>query len=215
MQFMAYNMDMKIGQFVKLFIFSSLGAALLSGGLAVGALFWYLISLPVGAAALITVWLGGGFILFSKGTGGSAVIRERDRHRWQQEAARLETAAGKARRLGRMRLPDPEMKRLAELVSIRAATYYAECLKQKTYDPAANNAIEECVQISDAWLGHRDQLAGARHFEGLEQGDTEAISERSRSLLQDRLKIIEAATLELSGGLTSADVLSIKEELEL
>ncbi|WP_460050517.1 hypothetical protein [Spirochaeta dissipatitropha] len=206
---------MKIGQFVKLYIFSSLGAALLTGSISIGALVWYLFNLPFGIAAVITVWLGGSILLFSKGSGGSAMIGERDRQRWQQEADRLESATGKARRLGRMRLPDPEMKRLAELTSIRAAAYYAECLRKKTYDPAANNAIEESVEIADAWLGHRDQLAGARHFEGLEQSDTESITERSRSLLQDRIKIIEAATLELSGGLTSADVLSIKEELEL
>ncbi|MFW6363441.1 MAG: hypothetical protein ACOC0D_06305 [Spirochaeta sp.] len=229
---------MKIAQFVGIYAVSPLGAAVLAVSAAAAATAGFAVSPAAGAIVLPAVWLALSLGLFAAGISGPAVIRERDRRLRQRELELLGIAAERARRIGRMRLPDPEMKQLADQVSLHAGEYYARSLKHNSYDPGAHHAIEECLEILDAWLMEQDAQAGRQRYGGSGPGsgsgagyDTgvgpggdlgtsagsaaASIDERTRALLKDRMEIISRAACDAAGGLTPADKISVKEELDV
>ncbi|MFW5802047.1 MAG: hypothetical protein ACOCVC_08420 [Spirochaeta sp.] len=223
---------MKIAQFVGIYAISPLGAAVLAVSAVASATAGFAVSPAAGAIVLPAVWLALSLGLFAAGISGPAVIRERDRRLRQRGLELLGIAAERARRIGRMRLPDPEMKQLADQVSLHAGEYYARSLKHNSYDPGAHHAIDECLEILDAWLMEQDAQAGRRRYGGSGAGTgagpggdhgpgahggsaAASIDERTRTLLKDRMEIISRAACDAAGGLTPADKLSVKEELDV
>jgi len=207
---------MTLPAFIRTYTLSPTGLTVLGLSVFAGAVVASTVS-PLGALAVIpAVWILFSLLLFSVGIGTTAVVNERSRLRRGIERDLLHTASSRTKRIGRLRLPDPEMKKLTEHISYTAGEYCRTARASQTYDPKAHHAIEECLEIIDAWLAGRNRIS-ARHHYGDQQLDPEYMANldaRTRSLLTDRVSIIERATLQISGGLTPDDILTIKEELE-
>lgn len=214
-----YNGCMSIPGYLRLYILSPAGAAILAGSLAVGAVVAWLWFPAAGITAVPFAWLCGSYLLFRRGIGAQAVIQERDRQRSRIDSAAMESAANRTRRMASLRLSDPDVRKMASLAGIKAGEYYSRCKKHGGYSPEAGHAIEECLQILDAWLAEQDSRSTVRRFAADSPGTTsdtslEELKQRSLSLLQDRIAIIERASRELAGGLTTGDRLSVMEDMK-
>ncbi|HAP44274.1 MAG: hypothetical protein A2087_14115 [Spirochaetes bacterium GWD1_61_31] len=210
---------MTIRTFLRHYLVSPLGIGVSLASLAAGAapllLGRPLLSLP----ALAGTWLLATTISFKLGLGARSVVSEQARAGWQAQAEGLEAVAAAARRLGSLRLADPELKRLASLAALQADRYYAACQRHKTIEPRASQAAVECLEVIDSALAGSDALCQGKHYGAgaspdggdLAGGDLGA---RAAALLVERIKLMEHATLAIEGGLMPADRLAIKEELQ-
>ena len=167
--------------------------------------------LGVVTAALAFAALG--ILLTMSGIGSRAATRESDRRAWAKAAVYLEAAKAHRHRLATMRLPDPEIKALLELLATRGSAYLAASEGSRSRDPMAEEALSDAVELADLYLKELDGAATERRY-GLADADpfVEARARTSAAML-DKAAIIEKATLSLSGGLSSADRMEIKESL--
>lgn len=222
---------MNIRDFFKHYVFSPLGLLVLALSLG-GALT---------AAVLASLWLAIlifplSYLMLSlplmvSGFGARSIVREQGRSRWTQQAETLPDLLAAAKRLAAFRLSDPDLKRLAGRLGMATQEYVAACQKARSIDPVASHAVLESLEILDAWLEDHDSLAKNRHFGPLidssvptaatptdaamiEAEPNETVTQRALGLLAACLDRVEKASLELSGGLSAADKLAIKEELK-
>jgi len=178
---------------------------------AVGSAFTF--SVPVGAAAGLGSFLVLATAATISGLGPKAASAEQERKTWSKARHFLTAAKAGRDRLASLRVPDPAVKALLELAAMRGSSYLAACEATHSRDPRAEDALSDCVSIADLYLKELDGASTERRF-GLPDADPFADArERTLAALRDRIAILEHATFALSGGLSSADRMEIKESL--
>lgn len=147
------------------------------------------------------------------GQGSRIAVREQQRRTWAAARPFLEEAKETRKRLAAMRVPDAEVKAALELVATRGASYLSACLGAQSRDPLADDALAGSLSLADIYLKELDGAATERRF-ALPDGDPFPES-RARVLaaLKANAAILEKAALDLSGGLSPADRMVIKESL--
>ncbi len=162
-----------------------------------------------GLGALIVILLAG----FFSGLASGFALGEKNRRIWLAERALLEKVRQAQARLCGMRIADPGIKKLAETVALKAGEYYAACVKQKTHDPLASFAAEECLELLDVFLTELDETSSEKRFDMADANPFADARERISAALNDRAAIISKSTLDILGGLSAGDRLEIKEQL--
>ncbi|MBU0936611.1 MAG: hypothetical protein KKI09_06415 [Spirochaetes bacterium] len=213
---------MTISRFFRHYLLSPLGVSVVLLSALLSAPIAIFNPLLLAIAVFPLIWLALSLLMLVTGIGGRSVLRERDRSRWEDKSETMFRLAADARRLSAMRLPDAGLKQLAGLAGLRAAEYHAACLKYRTHNPVATQAVAECLETLDAWLQQRNQEASDRHYgdlsaaaEDQQQSETGSASlvERTRALIEDRIAVITKASADISGSIPAADRLSIQEDL--
>lgn len=214
---------MTISRFFRHYLLSPLGVSVVLLSALLSAPIAIFNPLLLAIAVFPLIWLALSLLMLVTGIGGRSVLRERDRSRWEDNSETMFRLAADARRLSAMRLPDAGLKKLAGLAGLRAAEYHAACLKYKTHNPVATQAVAECLETLDAWLQQRNQEASDRHYGDLslaaedqpQQSGTDSASlvVRTGALIEDRIAVITKASADISGAIPAADRLSIQEEL--
>lgn len=162
-----------------------------------------------GAAALVAV----ASALTLTGSGPRIAARESQRRAWSSARTYLESARAARNRLAAMRVPDGEIKAALDLVATRGAAYLSACESARSRDPLAEDALSESVALADIYLKELDGASTERRF-GLPDDDPFADAKaRTLAALLDKAAIIGKATLGLSGGLSPADQMAVKESL--
>jgi len=187
----------------------ALGAVAVSVGGFLGIRIGPVVGLVSGLATL------GGFLLVLSlaGVGSALAAAEQARRVWAAARPRLDVARDARNRLASLRVPDPEIKAMLELVATRGTAYLSACESTRSHDPLAEDALTESVSIADLYLKELDGAATEKRF-GLADADPFADAKaRTRSALLAQAAVLEKATMDLSGGLSPADRMEIKESL--
>lgn len=187
----------------------ALGAVAISLGGFLGIQIGPLVGLVSGVATLV-----GFFVVLSlAGIGSALASAEQARRTWSAARPRLDSARDARNRLASLRIPDPEIKALLELVATRGSTYLAACESVRSRNPLAEDALAESVSIADLYLRELDGAATEKRY-GLADADPFADAKaRTKAALLAQAAIIEKAALDLSGGLSPADRMEVKESL--
>lgn len=206
-------MTMKRSDYRRNLARSPLGLGLAGLSLAAGAAGWLasgfaaaLLAAPACAAALYAVAL-------ATGIGPRAAAAEAERAAWSEARGRLESVKSNKDRLASMRVPDAEVASTLSLAAARGAEYLAACHRAKARDPRADAAIEDCVRLADLFLRELDGQATERRH-GLADADPFAeAKDRVVAELGERIRVVEYAARELSGGLSPVQAMEIEESL--
>jgi hypothetical protein len=200
-------------EYLRLIAVTPIGVVSVALSAAIGAAAWVASSpalgLLSGLASLAVILIAMTF----SGLGPKAAAAELERRDWADSRRRLELAKADRDRLASLRLPDAEVKALLELVAARGSAYLSASYEAKAREPAAEEALSECVSIADLYLKELDGASTEKRY-GLSDADPFADAKaRTKAALIDKAAIIEKAALGLSGGLSSADRMEIKESL--
>jgi len=167
------------------------------------------LGLGIGAASLAAMFSAATLT----GLGPKAAAAERERRDWAAARRYLDAAKASRDRLSTFRVPDTEVKFLLELVAARGSGYIAAALAARSRDPRAEEALADCVSIADIYIKELDGASTERRY-GLEDADPFAeAKERVIAALRDKAALVEMAAKDLSGGLSPADSMEIKESL--
>lgn len=200
-------------EYVRNLAASPAGIALCAVAVSAGGFLGIRVGPAVGLASGLAT-LGGFLLILSiSGIGSALAAAEQNRRTWAAARPRLEAARDARNRLASLRVPDPEIKKLLELVATRGTAYLAACESARTHDPLAEDALAESVSIVDLYLKELDGAATEKRY-GLADADPFADARaRTGSALLAQAAVVGKATLDLSGGLSSADRMEIKESL--
>ncbi|MBU0926116.1 MAG: hypothetical protein KKA67_00045 [Spirochaetes bacterium] len=192
---------------------SPLGLASAGAALIAGAAAWASIGPVAGillAAGSLAALAG---VETVTGLGSKAASAEAARRAWASSRRYLAEAKERRTRLATMRVPDPEVKALLELAATRGSAYLTACETARSRDPLAEEALADCVSLADLYLKELDGASTERRY-GLEDADPFADAKaRTVAALIDRAAVIANSTLALSGGLSPADAMDVKERL--
>jgi len=147
------------------------------------------------------------------GVGSRAAVGRSERLAWLDGRERLEAARKAAARLASLRLPDPDMARLAGFVALRARALVDLSERKKTRDPVAEDAVSECLEMLDLYLKELDDRSTERRYGVADDDPFKDAKARVEAGLAERVAIIEAGILRMDGGLTREDGMAIKETL--
>lgn len=187
----------------------AIDAAAVAVGIGVGLSSGPALGVVAGAATYAAVFT----VVTISGLGSRMASAEADRHAWSAAKGHLAAAKASRDRLASMRVPDQEIKALLELAATRGAAYLAACETARSRDPVAEDALAECVSIADLYLKELDGAATERRY-GLADADPFADARaRTAAALRDKAAMVEKAALDLSGGLSPADRMGVKESL--
>ena len=184
-----------------------------AASVAVGAAVGFAASPLAGVAACLVTEATAFAITTASGLGPKAAVAEGERRAWAEASERLEAVKRDRDRLATMRLPDDELGSLVRLAATRGASYLAASRNAKSRVPQAEEALSDCLSVADLYLKELDAASTERRH-GLDDADPFADAKgRAKAALVDKAAIIEKATRDLSGGLSSADAMDIKERL--
>ncbi|PKL07427.1 MAG: hypothetical protein CVV51_14165 [Spirochaetae bacterium HGW-Spirochaetae-7] len=170
-------------------------------------------SFMAGAALAVVVLVGLNVTATLTGLGPRAATAEYERLNWAIARRRLDLAKASRDRLASLRVPDQELKALLELAAVRGSAYLSACLAARSRDPRAEDALSDCVSLADIYLKELDGASTERRY-GLDDADPfAAAKERTLAALRDRIAVVELAVRNLTGGLSPADAMEIKETL--
>jgi hypothetical protein len=204
---------MRRSEYVANFLVSPLGLGIMAVAAVAAAGAAFRFSVLAGAATGIGSFLVLATAATISGLGPKAASAERERKAWSKAQSFLTAAKASRDRLASLRVPDPAVKALLELAAMRGSSYLSACEATRSRDPRAEEALSDCVSIADLYLKELDGASTERRYK-LEDTDPFADArERTLAALRDRAAILEHAALSLSGGLSSADRMEIKESL--
>jgi len=204
---------MRRSEYLSSFFTSPPGLAIVGVSLVAGMGSAFGLSLLAGLVNGIGTLLVLSVVATVSGFGSKAASAELERKAWSKARPFLTAAKASRDRLASLRIPDPAVKALLELASVRGSSYLSACEAARSRDPRAEEALAECVSLADLYLKELDGASTEKRY-GLPDADPFADArERTLAALRDRASIIEHATLNLSGGLSSADRMEIKESL--
>ncbi len=200
-------------EYIRNLAASPVGIALGAVAVSVGGFLGIRIGLVVGLVSGVATLAGFFLFLSISGIGSKLAATEQGRRIWASARPRLDAARDARNRLASLRIPDPEIKALLELVATRGTTYLTACETARSHDPLAEDALAESVSIADVYLKELDGAATEKRF-GLSDADPFADARaRTRSALLAQAAVVEKAAMDLSGGLSPADKMEIKESL--
>jgi hypothetical protein len=200
-------------EYVRNLAASPVGIALGAVAVSVGGFLGIRIGPVVGFVSGFATLAGFLIVISLAGVGSTLAAAEQRRRAWAATRPRLDAARDARNRLASLRIPDPEIKALLELVATRGTAYLSACESARSHDPLAEDALAESVSIADLYLKELDSASTEKRF-GLADADPFADAKaRTGSALRAQAAVVEKATLDLSGGLSSADRMDIKESL--
>lgn len=204
---------MEVRRYIRLYAVSPLGLALSAASVAAGVAVGIAVNPVAGLVAAIAAEVAAFAVATASGLGPRAAVAEQDRRAWAEAAELLESVRLDRDRLATMRLPDDEIGSLVKLAATRGASYLAASRNARSRAPQAEEALSECLAIADLYLKELDAASTERRH-GLDDADPFAdAKQRARAALIDKAAVIEKATRDLSGGLSPADAMEIKERL--
>jgi hypothetical protein len=205
---------MSLTEFLKWYFRSALGiGTLFAGVLCAGVLFAMGISVAVAIPAGFTfIGVSGGAAL-ALGAGSKAIVAERDSAVSRENREKVEIARGTRDKLSRLRIPDSAVSDTVSAVTLAASEYLDACAKASVYDPIANSALSECMEIVGIYLKELDDTSTEKRY-ALKDADP-FVDARSRTIdaLKERAMILRERRIQIDGGLSGEDQLSVREEL--
>ena len=132
---------------------------------------------------------------------------------WAAGKERLAAASAGQKRLASLRVPDPAVRKLVELVALQAGMFVSACGKARQRDPLGEAAITESLELVDLYLKELDDAATERRY-ALPDDDSFADAvQRVSAALRDKAALLEKARMDIEGGLQREDRMAIKEQL--
>lgn len=202
-------------EYIKWYARSALGIGAGFAGLslalalaATGANIWLaLLAAPATAAAV-----GAG--AFFSGWGPKAALAARDAARTRSEGEKLARAEAVRDKLARIRLGEGPAAKAAALVALAAGEYIEAGKREAKYDPLADAALEEALEIADIFLKEKDEAATEKRF-GLEDKDPFVDAEaRVAAALKAKAALIRERRIQIDGGLPASGKMAVREEVE-
>jgi len=208
-----YSRSMHIIRYINDYARSPLGIAnaglALVAGFAIGSLAGGLAGFLSGAVSLGVVFV---LALYS-GIGPRFAAAERERQHWASSKERLAEARTRQKRLASLRVPDPAVKQLVDLVAMQAGMFLGACEKARQRDPLGEDAIAECIELVDLFLKELDDASTERRYKLPDNDPFADAKERISAALRDKASVLEKARLDMEGGLQREDLMAIKEQL--
>lgn len=127
---------------------------------------------------------------------------------------KIDEASALRRRLSYLRVPDAEVAKAAEYLSLAAGDYVAACTDRKLYDPRANDALADALAVLDGFLRELDETATEKRFDLPDANPFPAARQRTLAALAEDARTVKEAAFQISGGLSAADSMDIREELK-
>jgi hypothetical protein len=192
-------------------LFLSLAAAifLLTGG------FGFVLA-GAGFLAVVTVLVLAGFV---SGLGPKAAAAEAERLQARKAQERIEGGRASLRRLSALRLPPGEVASARDLVALEGGRFLDTCEANSggrgpAWDASALAAIDEALDLVDAWLKEADETAIERRF-GAEDAHPLADGDaRVRAALKDKATLLVKGRDLVSAEPPAPDRIAIEEELK-
>jgi hypothetical protein len=181
----------------------------LLAGLAAGSRAGVLTGLVSGLTSLGAVFM----LATYSGLGPRFAAAERDRRHWAASKEYLAVARSRQRRLASLRVPDPAVKSLVDLVAMQAGMFLGACEKAGQRDPLGEDAIAECIELVDLFLKELDDASTERRYKLPDNDPFADAKERISVALRDKASVLEKARLDMEGGLHREDRMAIKEQL--
>jgi hypothetical protein len=204
---------MHVRRYIKAYAVSPLGIAnaalAVLAGFVAGSLAGVFAGLLAGVSALGLIFV----LALHSGIGPRFAAAEHERRLWAAGKERLAAASAEQRRLASIRVPDPAVRKLVELVALQAGMFISSCDKARQRDPLGEDAITESLELVDLYLKELDDAATERRY-ALPDDDSFADAvQRVSAALRGKAALLEKARLDIEGGLQREDRMAIKEQL--
>ncbi|MEN6477427.1 MAG: hypothetical protein ABFC75_05515 [Rectinema sp.] len=206
---------MRVKEFVGWYFRSALGIVSAALGVActvalAGAGVSFGLALPAGIA-LLAISAG---VSFATGAGPRSALAERDAATAREGRGKLADMEALRDRLARLRIADAEVSDAVRLAVLAAGECIDACKLESTYDPLAAEALAEALDIVDIYLRESDDASTEKRY-SLEDKDHFADArERAVSGVRERSVLMRERRLQIDGGLSAENRMSIREELK-
>lgn len=154
-----------------------------------------------------------GIIALISGLGPKAALGERDREIESKARAGLAGIREKAIRLANIRVKDDEVTEALALVSLKAASYVSSRSRSGSLDPVADNALDESLEIANAYLRLLDAESTGQRYKTANMGSPQDARAGLIESLRQRAYILDRAAMALLGADHPVDSLDIQEQL--
>ena len=208
-----YSMLMQVRRYIQDYALSPLGIA--NTGLAVlagfigGASKGLVAGLFFGTATLVTVFI----VALYSGFGPRFAAAERERRLWAAGKERLAKASAEQKRLATLRVPDPAVKKLVDLVALRSGMFLRACDTARQRDPLAEAAITQSLELVDLYLKELDDASTERRYDLPDDDPFADAVQRVSAALVEKAALLEKARMDIEGGLQREEHMAIKEQL--
>jgi hypothetical protein len=132
----------------------------------------------------------------------------------EKNRLKIDEAENARQRLSYLRLKEGPVAEAVRLFSLEGGEYIEECRKQGIYDPAANDAFRETIELVDAYLRETDENATEKRYGLPDDNPFPEAEKRIAAALRENAKLVKDKKMEISGGVTPADRVAIREELK-
>ncbi len=184
------------------------GLAVLAGFL-VGSVNGLLVGLLSGAGCLGALFA---LALYS-GFGPRFAAAEHERRLWAAGKERLAVASAMQKRLATLRVPDPGVRKLVDLVAMQAGMFINACGTARQRDPVGEDAITQSIELVDLYLKELDDASTERRYALPDDDPFADAVQRVSAALRDKAAMLEKARMDIEGGLQREDRMAIKEQL--
>src|SRR5512133_2679669 len=183
---------MKTAEVLRAYVRSPLAIVSAGACLLLGALGLFLAggSVLLGLVGGAALWLAFSAIAVQTRLGARAVVSIRDTDQELKTREAIEAAAKARETLARLRLPDPEIAKILEYLTLSAGEYLEAALKAKSRSPEAEARIADSLDIVNLYLKELDEASTERRY-GLADADPFAdAKDRVRSALTENAAAI-------------------------
>jgi hypothetical protein len=206
---------MRTGEYLAYYLRSPLGIGSIVGTVGLATL-----GIALGAPVLPSLAAGLGLavlsnaVAFLSGVGAKGMVAARSAKEELAVSGRIGEAERLREKLSRLRVADPQVSAALGSVILSSGEYLESCKKVRTYDPAANHAMESALEIANIFLAELNEASVERRF-SLEDADP-FVDSRARvvAALKEKSLALREGRTRIEGGLSARDRMAIEEELK-
>jgi hypothetical protein len=127
---------------------------------------------------------------------------------------KIDEAVEMRKRLSFLRIADTEVAEAVSYFSLVAGEYVEGCRAAGLYDPVANDAFRDSLEVVTAYLREIDRESTEKRFEAGDEKPEAGFGARVVLALRENARIVKERLATISGELSPADTLDIREELK-
>jgi hypothetical protein len=127
---------------------------------------------------------------------------------------KIDEAAEMRKRLSFLRIADAGVAEAVSYFSLVAGEYIEGCRAAGLYDPVANDAFRDSLEVVTAYLRELDRESTEKRFNDKAEKPEAGFGARVVLALKENARIVRERLATISGELSPADTLDIREELK-
>jgi hypothetical protein len=132
----------------------------------------------------------------------------------ERNGEKIDEAAEMRKRLSYLRIADSGVAEAVAYFTLVAGNYVEGCRAAGLYDPVANDAFRDTLDVVTAYLRELDEESTERRFDVHEGAPNLGFGSRVALAVRENARIVKEKLEAITGGIPPTDTLDIREELK-